>query len=113
MKTLIVERPWGEFDQFTQNENSTVKLISINEKSSLSLQYHNHRTEFWYIISGFPVVTIGKEKINAKPGDEFFIQEKELHQIEAQDGAVKFLEVACGDFNEEDIVRVEDKYGRA
>jgi len=77
------------------------------------LQYHNDRTEFWYIISGHPVVTIGEQKINAKPGDEFTIGKKELHQIEATDDAVQFLEIAYGNFDEEDIVRIKDKYGRA
>jgi mannose-1-phosphate guanylyltransferase/mannose-1-phosphate guanylyltransferase/mannose-6-phosphate isomerase len=112
MQKIIVKRPWGQFEQFTQNEKTTVKVISINQDSSLSLQYHNHRAEFWHILSGFPVVTIGEKKINAKPGDEFMVEKKELHQIEAKDSTVKFLEIAFGDFDEDDIVRVKDKYGR-
>jgi len=113
MKTLTIKKPWGHFEQFTLNEISTVKIHSIDPNSSLSLQYHNDRTEFWYIISGHPVVTIGEQKINAKPGDEFTIGKKELHQIEATDDAVQFLEIAYGNFDEEDIVRIKDKYGRA
>lgn len=112
MKKLIIKRPWGQFEQFTQNEKTTVKVISINKDSSLSLQYHNHRTEFWHILSGFPVVTIGEKKTNAKPGDEFQVEKKELHRIETKDNEVQFLEIACGDFDENDIVRVKDKYGR-
>ena len=73
MKTLIVKKPWGQFDQFTHNEISTVKIHSINPNSSLSLQYHNNRTEFWYIMSGHPVVTIGEKTTNANPGDEFLV----------------------------------------
>ncbi len=113
MKKLTIKRPWGKFEQFTQNETTTVKVISINENSSLSLQYHNHRSEFWRILSGHPVVTIGEKKMNANPGDEFTVANKELHQIEAKDDAVQFLEIAFGDFDENDIVRIEDKYGRA
>jgi len=112
MQKLIVKRPWGQFEQFTQNEKTTVKVISINKDSSLSLQYHNHRTEFWHILSGIPFVTIGKKHIEAKPGDEFVIEKETLHQIEAKDSAVRFLEIAYGDFDEDDIVRVKDKYGR-
>jgi len=112
MKKLIIQRPWGQFEQFTQNEKTTVKVISINKNSSLSLQYHNHRKEFWRILFGFPLVTIGEKKINAKPGDEFVIEKKTLHQIEAKDSGVQFLEIAYGDFDENDIVRVKDKYGR-
>ena len=113
MKTLIVKRPWGQFDQFTQNEKTTVKIISVDKENSLSLQYHNNRTEFWHIISGNPIVTINENKTNAKPGDEFVVEKRDLHRIEASDSDVLFLEIAYGDFNEDDIVRVEDKYGRA
>jgi len=113
MKTLTVKKPWGQFDQFTHNEISTVKIHSINPNSSLSLQYHNNRTEFWYIISGHPAVTIGEKTTNANPGDEFTVEKLERHQIEAKDDAVKFLEICYGNFDEEDIVRIKDKYGRA
>lgn len=114
MKTLIVKKPWGQFDQFTHNEITTVKLLSFNPGSSLSLQYHNHRDEFWRVLSGHPFLTIGEKKINAKPGDEFYVTKKELHRIETKDDMVQILEIAYGDnFDEEDIVRVEDKYGRA
>ena len=113
MKTLTVKRPWGQFDQFTHNEKTTVKIISINRASSLSLQSHTMRKEFWYIISGFPIVTLGEKIISAKPGDQFMIEEEEQHKIESKDGEVKFLEIAYGDFEEDDEVRLEDKYGRA
>lgn len=113
MKTLLVKKPWGQFEQFTHNELSTVKLISINSNSSLSLQCHNNRSEFWRVLSGHPVLTIGLETINAKPGDEFVIGKLEKHRIETKDDAAQILEIATGDFDEEDITRFEDKYGRA
>lgn len=113
IKPFIIERPWGNFRQFTKNENTTVKIISIKPNSSLSLQYHQNREEFWYIISGNPTIIIGENKINAKVGDEFKIAKKEKHQIEAGVDPVQFLEISYGDFNEEDIIRLEDKYGRA
>ena len=113
MQKLTVKKPWGCFEQFTHNESTTVKIISIDKDSSLSLQYHKNRSEFWHILSGFPVITIGGKKINAKPGDDFSIDKMVHHQIEAKDESVQFLEIAYGDFDEEDIVRLEDKYGRA
>ncbi len=113
MKTLIVKKPWGQFEQFSHNEFSTVKVISIAPESSLSLQYHNNRTEFWKILSGHPVVTIGENTTNASPGDEFMIEKKEKHRIETKDEVAQFLEISYGDFQEEDIIRLEDKYGRA
>jgi len=79
----------------------------------LSLKYHNYRIDFWYILSGHPVLTIGDKKINANPGDEFMIKKLEKHRIEAKDDSVQILEISYDDnFNEDDIIRIEDKYGR-
>ncbi len=111
-KVFQIEKPWGNFRQFSHNEVTTVKILSINPNTSLSLQYHNHRSEFWHVISGHPTLTIGEKKINAKPGDEFSIAIKEQHRLEAGADFVKILEIAFGDFDEEDIIRIEDKYGR-
>ncbi len=113
MKTLTTKRPWGQFEQFTHNETTTVKIISIDTNSSLSLQYHNHRVEFWRVLSGRPILTIGEKKMEAQAGDEFTIQKLEKHRIETKGEAAQILEIAYGDFDEEDIIRVEDKYGRA
>lgn len=114
MKTFIVKKPWGKFDQFTHNEVTTVKILSINPNASLSLQYHNHRDEFWRVISGHPFLIIGEKKVNANPGDEFIIPKLEKHQIEAKDDAVQILEISYDkNFDEKDIIRLEDKYGRA
>lgn len=113
MKTLTVKKPWGQFDQFTHNEISTVKILFVNHGGSLSLQDHGHRTEFWRIISGHPIVTVGETKKNANPGDEFMIEKLQPHQLEAQGDDVQVLEIAFGNFDEEDIVRIKDKYGRA
>ncbi|MEK7219301.1 MAG: phosphomannose isomerase type II C-terminal cupin domain [Patescibacteria group bacterium] len=112
-KPFTVERPWGNFRQYTKNENTTVKIHSLKPNSSMSLQYHNYRDEFWRIISGHPLLTVGENKINANPGDEFMVLRLEKHRIETQNDAVQLLEICYGDFNEEDIVRLEDKYGRA
>jgi mannose-6-phosphate isomerase-like protein (cupin superfamily) len=113
MKTLIVKKPWGQFDQFTHNEISTVKILSVNKGGALSLQDHGHRSEFWRIISGHPRVTVGDKVVIANPEDEFIIKELEPHQLEAPSDAVVVLEIAFGKFDEEDIVRIKDKYGRA
>lgn len=112
-KPFTIERPWGNFRQFTSGENVTVKIISIKPNSSLSLQYHNKREEFWHILSGHPIITIGEKKIDAKTGDEFMVEKMEKHQIEAMIEPVQFLEISYGDFDEEDITRLEDNYGRA
>ena len=112
MKTFIVEKPWGKFEQFTHDEVSTVKIITVNIGGSLSLQKHENRTEFWRVLSGHPLVTIADKVIHANPGEEFFIEKTEPHRLEAPDDIVQILEIAHGIFDENDIVRLEDKYGR-
>lgn len=107
-----VEKPWGFFRRFTLNELSTVKILHIKAGEEFSLQSHEHRGEFWRVIKGQPVVTLGEEERQAKEGDEFFAPEKTPHRIHATNGDVDVLEISIGDFNEEDIKRIADKYGR-
>jgi mannose-1-phosphate guanylyltransferase/mannose-1-phosphate guanylyltransferase/mannose-6-phosphate isomerase len=112
MRIKEVKRPWGAFRQFTANEQSTVKIITIAAGGELSLQYHNDRSEFWRIISGHPTVTIGEKVTRAKAGDEFLIAKKKQHRIKAGKDGAMFLEIAFGAFDEKDITRLADKYGR-
>lgn len=112
MKTLTVEKPWGKFEQFTHDDVSTVKIITVNLGESLSLQKHEGRTEFWRVLAGHPLVTVGATVTHASPGEEFFIEKIEPHRLEAPDDAVQILEIAHGIFDENDIIRLEDKYGR-
>jgi len=106
------ERPWGIYERFTLNEPSTVKIITVNAHEAFSLQTHAHREEFWHIISGEAKVTIGDETRSAKAGDDFFIRTATAHRMEAGDAPCVFLEIAYGEFDEHDITRLEDKYGR-
>lgn len=112
MEPIIDKRPWGEFKQFTHNEPTTVKIITVNAGEALSLQYHKHRKEFWKVLSGTGTMQIGDKKIPAEKGTEFIIEPMQQHRISAGDEPMEFLEIAFGDFDENDIVRLEDKYGR-
>ena len=111
IKKYIEERPWGKFERFTMNEKCTVKIITVKKGEAFSLQYHNNRDEFWHILSGVGIVTLGEEKKEAKAGDEYMISKGTHHRMEATE-EVKFLEIAFGEFDENEIVRVEDKYNR-
>ncbi len=106
------ERPWGSFRTFTKNLPSTVKTLFVKHGEAFSLQKHNHRTEFWRVLLGNPEITIGDKIINAKPGDEFHIPLETNHRITATNGDTEVLEISLGEFDEQDIVRIEDKYGR-
>lgn len=112
-KPFKIERPWGNFQQYTHNTPSTVKILFIAKGEAFSLQYHNKRTEFWKILSGTPEITMGENVIRAKKGDEFMVQSKVNHRIHSVDMDTEVLEIAFGDFDEGDIMRIEDKYGRA
>ncbi len=112
MKRLTDIRPWGNFVEYTHNENTTVKILTVLPGQELSLQYHAHRNEFWRILSGHPSLIIGEKQIEAKPGDEFEISADIQHQIKAVADEVQVLELSFGDFDENDIVRIKDKYGR-
>jgi mannose-6-phosphate isomerase-like protein (cupin superfamily) len=113
MKTYKEERPWGVFERFTLNEFSTVKILTVKPGESLSLQSHQNRDEFWRIISGSGTVTIGHTELPALADKEFFIPKGTLHKMTASDTReVKFLEIALGEFDERDEIRMEDKYGR-
>ena len=112
MDPTTTKRPWGYFTRFINNESSTVKILHINKGEEFSLQYHSHREEFWHIIKGNPEVTIGDEVKNPEEGDEFVIEPHTNHRVYAPIDDVTVLEISTGQFDEDDIVRLEDKYGR-
>ena len=106
------ERPWGNFERFTQNQATTVKIITVMGGEKLSLQFHKRRNEFWRILSGEGIATVGEEDVEVNQGDECHIPVGVKHSIEGKNKGVIFLEISFGDFDEEDEVRLADKYGR-
>lgn len=107
------ERPWGYFRQFVSGEPVTVKIIKVKRGESFSLQKHSKREEFWKILKGTPEVINGETTERARPGDEFIVPIGALHRVSAIDDDAEFLEIARGDFDENDIERILDKYGRS
>jgi mannose-6-phosphate isomerase len=106
------DRPWGGFEQFTLNEVSTVKIITVKPGEAFSLQTHEHRDEFWRVVGGSGRITLGGEMHEASVGDSFVTKRGTTHRAEGGPGGLVFLEVAFGEFDEADIKRLEDKYGR-
>jgi mannose-6-phosphate isomerase len=89
-----------------------VKMITVKAGEALSLQKHEKRDEFWKIISGDGWIVKGEERIAAKAGDECFIPRETEHRLEGGSAPLVVLEISFGDFAEDDIVRLEDRYGR-
>lgn len=112
MKSIYEKRPWGGFRTFTLNNKCSVKILTIESKKRLSLQRHKHRSEFWRALDNDFKVTIGNKTIRAKKGDEFFIRKGTLHRIEGLSKEANILEISLGNFNERDIERTEDDFGR-
>jgi len=106
------ERPWGLFRRFTDNEISTVKIIKIKPNEELSLQSHKKRGEFWRVISGGGIFEIGEKKYIVETGVEQYVPVETKHKMTAGMDGMEVLEVSFGEFDENDIVRYEDKYGR-
>ena len=111
-KPFKEERPWGNFIEFTLNEPSTVKLLTINSGEAFSLQYHHHRQEFWHILAGNGTITIGNNEVPVIPGEDHFIEHGQQHRITAGTENVLVLEIGYGVFDENDIIRIDDRYGR-
>jgi len=109
---VCVDRPWGRFEQYCDNEKCTVKIHFFKPNEEWSLQYHYSRDEFWKIIKGNATVMVGDKEIKAKEGDEFFCKRGEKHRIRAGKTPTEVLEICFGDFDENDEVRLEDKYKR-
>ncbi len=109
---FIEERPWGKFEQFTLNEISTVKIITVNKGEAFSLQKHTQRSEFWKIISGDGFITHGETKEAVEVGKLYALPLGTLHRMEAINAPLVFLEIALGEFDEKDIERLSDNYGR-
>jgi mannose-1-phosphate guanylyltransferase/mannose-1-phosphate guanylyltransferase/mannose-6-phosphate isomerase len=105
-------RPWGDFERFTLNEKSTIKIITVKAGEAFSLQTHEHRDEFWRVLSGSGVVHVGDKDTEATAGDTFFSPRHTEHRVTGGPGGITFLEIAFGEFDEGDIKRLEDRYGR-
>jgi mannose-6-phosphate isomerase len=111
--TIEVEKPWGKFEQYTHNMLSTVKVITVRQGGALSLQYHHWRDELWVVLDAGARIELGEKIIWPQVGDRVFIPRTTAHRLAATgDGPVRILEVSFGEFDEGDIVRLEDIYGR-
>ncbi len=90
----------------------SVKLICVKANKRLSLQYHNSRKEFWRVIRGPVQVQIGEKTFVGKEGDVFDIPMGAIHRLTAMKEDSMVLEISYGHFDENDIVRIEDDFGR-
>ena len=110
-----MKRPWGYYTILQEEKGFLVKCIVVNAKEKLSLQYHHHREEHWVVLQGEALVTKGDEQIKLKIGESINIAVKEIQSLQnSSEEILKVLEIQMGEIlDENDIVRIEDSYGRA
>jgi mannose-1-phosphate guanylyltransferase/mannose-6-phosphate isomerase len=109
-----VHRPWGWYDSIDAGERFQVKRICVAPGASLSLQMHHHRAEHWVVVKGTAEVTCGEKKLLLGENQSTYIPLGETHRL-ANPGkvALEIIEVHSGSYlGEDDIVRLEDNYGR-
>ena len=110
-----VFRPWGSYERMDCGERFQTKRLIVNPGASLSLQMHHHRSEHWIVVKGTAEVTIGNETRLLQENESTYIPAGTIHRL-ANPGRLPLhlIEVQCGPYlGEDDIVRVEDRYGRS
>lgn len=110
-----VHRPWGSYTVLEDAADCKVKRLVVKPGHVLSLQKHHRRSEHWTVVKGTARVRVGEREFLLEANQSTYIPIDTLHRLEnptADD--IHLIEVQCGDyFGEDDIVRLEDRYGRA
>ena len=109
-----VEKPWGSYTNLMDEQYTKVKKILIKPGQAPSYQYHFKRSELWIIVKGIAEVKIDDNVTSHIVGDIIKIPKEAKHQVtNIGETDLVFVEIQLGEyFGEDDIVRLEDKYGR-
>jgi len=110
-----VARPWGAYTVLEEGPGFKIKRIEVKPAGTLSLQLHHRRSEHWVIVNGTARVTCGDEVFDLGANQSTYIPVETRHRLENPGTTpLVMIEVQCGDYlGEDDIVRYDDKYGRA
>lgn len=107
-------RPWGQYTVLEEGPRYKIKRIVVKPAERLSLQMHYHRSEHWIVVKGTAKVTIGDRDIIIHENESAFVPKSTLHRLENPGKVLlEIIEVQNGEYvGEDDIVRIEDVYGR-
>ena len=110
-----IARPWGWYDSIDRGDGFQVKRIGVKPGASLSLQKHFKRSEHWVVVKGSAMVTKGDQTFLLKQNQSTYIEVEEVHRLSNPGpGELEIIEVQSGSYlGEDDIVRLEDVYGRS
>ena len=114
MSKYIEHRPWGSFENLLDEDYCKVKRIIVKPEQRFSYQYHHERSVHWFIVQGEAIVTLDDTEYEYHIGDVVAIPVGTKHRVENKfDKDLIFIETQTGTyFGEDDIVRIEDDYGR-
>lgn len=109
-----VFRPWGNYKDIDEEERFRVKRIIVKPGGVLSLQKHKHRSEHWVVVKGIATVTCGEEETSLRENQSVYIPKGVVHRLANKESdPLHLIEVQVGDYvGEDDIIRIEDTYGR-
>ena len=109
-----IYRPWGSYDSLDSGPGFQVKRITINPGSKISLQKHQQRAEHWVVVQGIALITSGDKVIELQKNQSTYIPKGKIHRLEnQQDSTLEIIEIQTGEYlGEDDIIRLEDDYGR-
>jgi mannose-1-phosphate guanylyltransferase/mannose-1-phosphate guanylyltransferase/mannose-6-phosphate isomerase len=110
----VVHRPWGYYQNLHDGDGFQVKPLTVKPGGRLSLQKHFKRSEHWTVVEGTARVTVGEETFLLHANESTYIPLETAHRLEnSSDKPMTLIEVQCGSYlGEDDIVRLEDVYGR-
>ncbi len=109
------ERPWGSWHVLDEHDGFKVKRIHVHPDSRLSYQTHEHRSEHWVVVKGTATCTLEDVEQVVRTGEYVDVPQGAKHRIaNAHDEELVIVEVQLGSYTgEDDIVRLEDDYGRS
>lgn len=108
-------RPWGSYTVLEEDRGFKVKRIEVLPGKRLSYQKHAQRAEHWFVVEGTAKVTLDDKEITVRAGEAIDIPIGAAHRVENPDERnLVFIEVQRGNYlGEDDIVRLQDDYGRS
>ena len=110
-----VYRPWGQYDSIDNGQRYQVKRITVKPGQKLSLQMHHHRAEHWIVVKGTASVTLDGQQRLLTENESIYLPLGSVHALE-NPGKIplELIEVQVGSYlGEDDIVRLQDRYGRS
>jgi len=110
MKNNIIDKPWGYEELIELNSKYCLKKLLMRAGKRCSLQYHEKKIETIYVLSGDLYIETDKDTIVLNPGQTITLKPGDIHRMSAKDNDAVYLESSTPEL--EDVIRIEDDYGR-